>query len=191
MEEVVRTRAAYEETADAFVEKYQRLSLAARHGDDFTDALDGDRILDVGCGPGADAATFDAAGYAVTGLDLSPSLVRAAREYAPRAAFVRSDMRRLPFRDGAFDGVWSRASFLHVPRRAAPATLREFRRVLAGDGALFLSVRRGDGDEYDRDGRYFELYGPDEVRTLLGEAGFEVSEAVADADLVAVLAAVV
>ena len=49
-------------------------------------------------------------------------------------------MRTLPFADGAFDGLWSSASLLHLAREDVPATLEEFGRVLVPDGALFVSV---------------------------------------------------
>ena len=173
MNEVSRTTAVYEGESDAFVDKYLSESIAARFGDDFFDALSGPRVLDVGCGPGVDTATFSDAGVDVVGFDRTPSFVDAARENVPDARFVRGDMRQLPFRDGAFDGVWACASFLHVPRRDAPATLREFGRVLDDDGVVSLSVKRGEESGYDADGRYFEKYLPGEVRSLFDDAGFQ------------------
>jgi ubiquinone/menaquinone biosynthesis C-methylase UbiE len=181
MEELGRTLDVYERDADAFVEKYRSESVAARFGDEFLAALPGDRVLDVGCGPGADAETFADRGLSVTGLDLSGSFLAAARSHVPGGSFVRGDMRRLPLDGEAFDGVWSCASLLHVPRPAVPATLREFRRVLAADGVCYLSLKRGDGGAYDDDGRYFERYRQAEVESLLEAAGlsparFEVTD---------------
>ncbi|WP_411965390.1 class I SAM-dependent methyltransferase [Haloferax sp. YSMS24] len=172
MDEVSRTTAVYESDADAFVDKYLSESIAARFGDDFSEALSGPRVLDVGCGPGVDSATFSDAGLDVVGFDLTPPFVAVARENVPDARFVRGDMRQLPFRDGAFDGVWACASFLHVPRRDAPDTLREFGRVLDDDGVVSLSVKRGEESGYDTDGRYFETYLPGEIRSLVDDAGF-------------------
>ncbi|WP_396610658.1 class I SAM-dependent methyltransferase [Haloferax sp. S1W] len=172
MDEVSRTSAIYEGNSDAFVEKYRSESVAARFGGDFYAALSGDHVLDVGCGPGIDTETFSDDGFDVTGFDLTASFVESARTAVPDASFVRGDMRRLPFRDGLFDGVWSCASFLHVPRADAPETLREFRRVLAVNGVLYLSLKHGDESGYDDDGRYFERYRPGEIRSLLDDAGF-------------------
>lgn len=181
VEELARTLDVYERDAGDFVEKYRSESVAARFGDEFRAALPGDRVLDVGCGPGADAETFDDWGLAVTGLDLSPSFLATAREQVPGGAFVRGDMRRLPLHEAAFDGVWSCASLLHVPRPAVPGTLREFRRVLVADGVCFLTLKRGDGGAYDDDGRYFERYRRATVEELLRDAGlspvqFEVTD---------------
>ncbi|MFB6271124.1 MAG: class I SAM-dependent methyltransferase, partial [Halobacterium sp.] len=95
-------------------------------------------------------------------------------------AFARGDLRALPFRDGAVDGVWCCAALHHLPKADAPAALAEFERVLRPDGALFCSVKRGDDAGFERDDdhgggdeRYFAYYGGDEFRALLADAGFE------------------
>ncbi|WP_137287163.1 class I SAM-dependent methyltransferase [Halorussus salinisoli] len=148
------------------------------------------RIADVGCGPGWESATFADSGHEVVGVDLTPAFLRAASDRAPDAEFARMDMRSLGFADDAFDGLWACASFLHVPREDAPATLGEFRRVVRPGGVVFLSVKAGDGetegDTYDDDRRQFTLYRADELRELADVAGFEV-ETVSDGDWVQLL----
>lgn len=70
----------------------------------------GSRVLDLCCGAGRHALVLAEAGYRVTGVDLSPVLLRKARENDPagRVRWVESDMRDLPA-DGSFsqsfDGV--------------------------------------------------------------------------------------
>lgn len=172
MDEVSRTSAVYESDADAFVEKYRTESIAERFGDEFYANLNGEQILDVGCGPGVDTETFSNDGFEVVGFDLTRSFTETAKEKVPDTSFVRGDMRQLPFADETFDGIWSCASFLHIPREDAPGTLREFNRVLAEDGVVYLSVRHGEVSGYHTDGRYFEQYLPEEIRTLLVNEGF-------------------
>lgn len=173
MDELVRTLEEYASNSNAYVEKYRSVSVATRYGDAFFDALEGDRLLDAGCGPGPDLETMVTGGYDVTGLDITPAFLRAAREHVPDASLVRGDMRRLPVRSGAFDGVWSCASFLHVPRSDAIETLREFRRVLDEDGIVFCSVKREATTPGESEDRHFEYYSPDELRSVLREAGLE------------------
>ncbi|MFT4884702.1 MAG: ubiquinone/menaquinone biosynthesis C-methylase UbiE [Natronomonas sp.] len=176
MDELRRTREGYEAAAEAYVEKYLSESIAARFGATFTNAVDGDRLLDIGCGPGPDVETFVAHGYDVTGLDITRSFLREADDRIPEAAFVQADMRHLPFDDATFDGVWASASFHHVPRREAAATLRECRRVLRPEGAAYVSVKReGYEKPADRD-RHFEYYRPAAFRSLLEEVGFDTIE---------------
>ncbi len=59
------------------------------------------RVLDVGCGTGRHAIELAKRGYAVTGIDLSPSLLVRAREKAAQAGvsvtFVHRDARALPY----------------------------------------------------------------------------------------------
>lgn len=60
--------------------------------------------LDLGCGGGRHARELAERWWTV-GLDLSPALLRVARAEDRGAPLVRSDMRELPFRDGAFSLV--------------------------------------------------------------------------------------
>jgi SAM-dependent methyltransferase len=60
------------------------------------------RVLDVACGPGRHARALEQAGASVTGIDLSATLLRRARQVTG-AALVRADMRALPIRPGTMD----------------------------------------------------------------------------------------
>ena len=177
MDEALRTASTYEANADAYTEKYRSGSVAARFGNQFLDALPGDRVLDLGCGPGSDAAVFADRGLDVVGVDVTHSFLAAAREDVD-GHFCRGDARRLSVADGAVDGVWACASLHHVPRADLPAALAECRRVLAPGGALFCSVKRGDGagfeadtDHGDGDDRFFAYYEREEFERLLADAG--------------------
>jgi SAM-dependent methyltransferase len=68
----------------------------------------GARVLDVACGVGRHALALARRGYHVTGLDLSPTLLRIAAERAQRAGivveWVTADMRAVPFAD-TFDAA--------------------------------------------------------------------------------------
>jgi SAM-dependent methyltransferase len=68
----------------------------------------GQRILDVGCGPGRHALAFARRGMDVVGVDLSPDFVKLAREAATAeelpASFEVLDVRDLAY-EGDFDAV--------------------------------------------------------------------------------------
>jgi len=68
---------------------------------DFLDALFRDygckRIIDIGCGTGGHSLRLSMKGYDVTGLDLSPAMLKIAREKdkAANVRFIQGDMRKL------------------------------------------------------------------------------------------------
>jgi SAM-dependent methyltransferase len=65
----------------------------------------GERILDVGCGPGRHAHELARRGIVVHGVDISARFVELARDGAPDGAtFERLDARHLPF-DAEFDAA--------------------------------------------------------------------------------------
>ena len=60
------------------------------------------RVLDLACGTGDLCRTLADAGYRPIGADFSAGMLHAATTPAP---LVRADALRLPFADGAFDGL--------------------------------------------------------------------------------------
>ncbi|MDB4887480.1 MAG: SAM-dependent methyltransferase [Gemmatimonadetes bacterium] len=64
-------------------------------------AVDGP-VLDLACGAGRHQRMLADHGWFTVGLDLSPSLLRAARVADRGAALVRADMRALPFATSSF-----------------------------------------------------------------------------------------
>jgi SAM-dependent methyltransferase len=144
----------------------------------------GARVLDVGCGPGWEAARLRALGLRAYGLDRSRGMLAEARAWG--APLLLGDMRALPLPDGALDGLWVCASFLHIPKRDGPAVLREFRRALRPGGALYIGVKEGAGERWIEHSagrqRFFVFYQPDELDTLLAAHGFTVAEGWLDAD---------
>ncbi|MCW8133902.1 MAG: methyltransferase domain-containing protein [Planctomycetota bacterium] len=124
-----------------YLERYAHRSneAAAREAPFLVRALNappGARILDLCCGAGRHSNELAAAGLRVTGVDLSPALLcKAAREHR-QPAFVRADMRTLPFEDASFDGVVNLfTSFGYFATDEENlAALREGARVLKAGG---------------------------------------------------------
>jgi SAM-dependent methyltransferase len=144
----------------------------------------GARVLDVGCGPGWEAARLRALGLCAYGLDRSHGMLAEARAW--NVPLLLGDMRALPLPDGALDGLWICASFLHIPRRDGPAVLREFRRALRPGGALYIGVKEGDGERWIEHSagrqRFFVFYQTDELEALLTANGFSIVDGWLTAD---------
>jgi ubiquinone/menaquinone biosynthesis C-methylase UbiE len=105
----------------------------------------GSRVLDVACGPALDVRLLSDGGVKVFAGDLSQELLRLSKTFYPRGAIARWDVRRLPFPDEVFGGVWAPSALEHLPRGQIRQALRELRRVQR-NGPLFVSFREGTGD---------------------------------------------
>jgi len=102
------------------------------------DLRSGDRLLDVGCGPGYLASAAADRGAAVVGVDFSAAMIREARRRSPALDFRRADAMSLPFAPGSFDRVTMGFTVPHLsdPERA----FAEARRVLTPGGRLGFTV---------------------------------------------------
>jgi SAM-dependent methyltransferase len=111
------------------------------------------RALDVGCGLGVEAAYLAAAGWQVAGVDLSQVALTRAAAGGDGAAFMRADVRLLPFHQDCFDAALDRGCFHYLDPRNRLRYADELRRVLRPGGRLLLraSLRsagvRNDIDE--------------------------------------------
>ncbi len=119
----------------------------------------GERVLDVGVGPGFLAtAIADAVGPSglVCGVDISEPLLEVARAQSKddhQVELRRGDAAELPYPDGAFDSVVSTQVLEYVPD--VDAALSEFHRVLRPGGRVAL---------LDTDWDSMVWYSPDRAR---------------------------
>jgi SAM-dependent methyltransferase len=179
-------RATYDRIAQAYADSTRRPLRPGASGldaprDAFADLLPaGARVVDVGCGPGTDAAWFAACGHEVLGVDLSLSMARLAVAALGRPRLSLGDLRALPLRDGCVDAVWSSAALLHVPDADTGRVLAGVRRVLRPGGAVGLVTALGEGTREEpvpyapEESRWFVYRDPDAVAALLGEVGLAV-----------------
>ena len=103
-------------------------------------ALDGLRVLDIGCGLGGKTAAYTEEGAEAFGVDISKQHIAAATRFAASkgldARFAVGDAARLPFRDMSFHFVVANDSVEHFEDPAG--TLADLSRVLIPGGRLFL-----------------------------------------------------
>ena len=135
-----------------------------------------DRVLDVGCGTGFATEGLLEHTEHVHGLDQSAhQLDRAFAKFGRGGpvSFYRGDAERLPFRDDAFDVVWSSGSIEYWPNPVV--ALRECRRVTKPGGQVLIV-----GPDYPNQSLFQKVadaimlfYDEDEADRMFGEAGFE------------------
>jgi SAM-dependent methyltransferase len=133
----------------------------------------GDRVIDVGCGPGnyiGDLAAAAGSGL-VVGTDASEAMVAAAtkRNSSANSAYLRADACALPFEDGTFDAACS-VGVIHMIEKPMLA-FAEMVRVLAPGGRLTVVVSCAPPGEpgYARGG--VTVFAHDEVTGALRDHG--------------------
>jgi len=160
---------------EATVELAQQLDLnASKH------------ILDVGSGVGG-ASRYLASAYGcrVTGLDLTEAYCQVARLLADRIglgqliAYRQGSALDMPFENASFDIVWTQHTAMNIADKAR--LYAESWRVLKPGGLLAIyDIVAGEGEPlifpvpWAREPSISFLVTSDELRELLGQAGFQM-----------------
>jgi ubiquinone/menaquinone biosynthesis C-methylase UbiE len=106
---------------------------------------DGARVLDVGCGTGAQLGAYRRLRCHLYGLDSSPSMLGQAHiRLAGAAHLTLGDARSVPFSSQTFDLVLSMLTLHGMPLDTRVRTLSEMRRLLMPGGhALLIDFHPG------------------------------------------------
>jgi SAM-dependent methyltransferase len=128
-------------------------------------------ILDFGCGPGRDLATFTQLGHRAIGLEGAEPFVVMARAVTGCEVW-QQDFLKLDLPDSYFDGIFANAALFHVPTQELPRVLRELRAALKPEGVLFSSNPRGNDDEEWSGGRFGVHHRLETWRRYVTAAGF-------------------
>lgn len=111
---------------------------------DGLDPARGDRVLDVGCGPGRLAQVLAgrvAPTGSVVGIDASEEMIRRARTKrgGDRIEFRVAQAQALPFADAEFDALACTLVFHHVAESDRADAMREMHRVLKPGGRIVVA----------------------------------------------------
>ena len=105
----------------------------------------GDRVLDVGCGPGYFTRMLaDAVGPtgSAVGIDAAPEMIKYASRMTrrlPNCRFESGTAEALAFPDASFDVVVSSLMLHHLPEDIQHQAVSEMKRVLRAGGTLLLA----------------------------------------------------
>lgn len=145
----------------------------ARLVNDAAGVVAGDRVVDVGCGPGNAAREAARRGADVIGIEPAPTLRRLAERLtsaAVRVAWMAGLAEALPLADDSATVVWSVRSVHHWPDLSGG--IREALRVLAPGGRLVVVEKTAkEGAKGLASHGWTEAQARDFAR-MLGEAGF-------------------
>ncbi|MBH0199457.1 MAG: methyltransferase domain-containing protein [Nitrospira sp.] len=135
-------------------------------------------VLDLGCGAGQDTRYLATLGHRVVGLDRTMPLLRFARRRSASVPFVLADMRALPIRVSALDGIWAAASLIHLPKKTVPSVFAALHRLVKPEGLLGGTFTFGSNSRIKQGGwmagRYFARWKKDELARALARAGWQV-----------------
>ncbi|AJC72515.1 ubiquinone biosynthesis protein UbiE [Thermococcus guaymasensis DSM 11113] len=136
------------------------------------------RALDLGCGTGNYTLELKKRGFDVIGLDASEEMLKIARMKGLNC--IKGDAYNLPFPDESFDLVLSVTmfEFIHEPEKV----IAEIHRVLKPGGEVLIGTMNGRSLWFifkrlksifvETAYRYARFYTPEELETLLKNAGF-------------------
>lgn len=105
--------------------------------------LDGELILEAGCGAGAFSLHLLRTGASLVSFDYSSAVdVAASHNPEGRAVFCQADILSMPFRDSAFDRVFCHGVLQHTPD--PKASFMALCRVLRSGGRLSIDIYQKD-----------------------------------------------
>ena len=100
-------------------------------------AISGNKILDLGCGPGILSKYLSDLGYDVTGVDFAEQMISIARGIAPKANFIVSDIASLEL-DDKFDGIVLAHFLIHFSKEENIQILNKLHTLMNPDASLFI-----------------------------------------------------
>jgi SAM-dependent methyltransferase len=106
----------------------------------------GPRILEIGCGAGAEPTPTLAARGDLTAVDISAAQLERARAAVPEARFLHGDVTKVDFRADAFDAVVALYVLNHIRGRDLPRLIGRIGRWLAPGGLVLATFAAGAGD---------------------------------------------
>lgn len=117
------------------------------------DVQPGQRIADLGCGPGAYFPQLASVGANIVGVDMSPAMLADAAERAKNAnadvELLQANTEWLPLASNLCDRVMANHVLYHVPDQVA--ALREIRRIVNTGGRVVLATNAADASRVIED----------------------------------------
>lgn len=154
---------------DAEAETYAKLTANTGGHVDLTTFIEslpqGARVLDLGCGPGLNAAVMAQAGLVVEATDASGEMVRLAN--AQKGVTARLETFDALDADTAYDGVFANFSLLHAERSQVPTHIAQIARALKTGGLFHIGMKTGTGQSRDAIGRRYSYFTQAELEDML------------------------
>jgi ubiquinone/menaquinone biosynthesis C-methylase UbiE len=170
----------YDRKAEAWASAHHGLGKASYWQGEmerFHELLPNGKVLEIGSGAGKDAETLIKMGYEYTGTDASEGLIKVAQKRNPKATFKQVGVYELNFPEHEFDGFWSAATLLHIPKDRIDEALQKIKTQVESGGIGFITMKAGAGEKEDPEtGRWFAYYSKKGFQEVLERNGYQVIE---------------
>jgi len=181
MDETQTTIQSYNQNAKAYADKFMCHEPYVKQAKAFAELLrSGDRVLDIGCGPGNVAKQLLAVkSLQITGVDLSEEMVKLASANVPSGRFFCQDIRHVDFDEASFDAVVLSFSIVHLKDAEADKLLRQAISWTKRNAYMFVSFMAGkvagfEQTSFSRQPIFFNYCDHGKIAQLLSEQGVEI-----------------
>jgi SAM-dependent methyltransferase len=147
-------------------------------------AKDKGAMADFGCGPGQTTKfLFEQGVRQLTGIDISPGMVNAARKLYPEIKFETGNLLNIAYKPGYFGSAIAFYAIVHFEPEQLRLAFQEINRVLKKGGLFLFSFHVGNktvhfdkanDKQIDIDVIFFPT---EKIVALLGETGFSIIDA--------------
>ncbi len=138
-------------------------------------------ILETGCAVGLAIKIMEEKGLIVTGIDISPKMVKYAKGRNPKSNIILGDFLTYKF-SKKYNGIFSFA-FIHLfPKIVALKVLQKMHQLLKSGGVLYIGTSRSDKscegweekkDYKDKEKRFRKHWTEKELENALIKTGFK------------------
>jgi SAM-dependent methyltransferase len=130
------------------------------------------KVVEIGSGSGRDARDLLKFTNDYLGFDISPEMVKHAKELVPNGNFVVADAEEFDFPKNV-DAVFAFASLLHSDKESLAKILDKVHESLKEKGAFFISLKHGEYKEDTRTDKFgtrtYYYYKPEIIKELAGD----------------------
>lgn len=168
----IKTLNYYNNNAKSFHENTFNVNMDTIY-EKFLKYVNGNSILDLGCGSGRDVKYFEEKGYEVIGIDFSQKLIEIGRNNVKSKLIVK-DFLSLNYKE-EFNGIWACASLLHLNIKDMKIVLDNIYNALKDDGVIYISLKYGDFEGYIDD-RFFKYVDEKSLDEIINTKKFEILE---------------
>lgn len=124
-------------------------------------------------------------GLKVTGIDLSDGMIAIAKRQNQEGEFLVMDMAEIGQIDGEFEGIFMKASLLHIPKKEIDYILQKIVAKLKNGGYIYIAVKEkrenGAEEEIKKENdygypyeRFFSYFTVSEIKNYLNNFGLEI-----------------